>query len=196
MLAGIMVKRIITMTSIVGIILGSLVAPALWGQSAELVQRTGAQGYWIDTATNLMWASKDSDKEYSWKKAMKYCGAFRLAGFSDWRLARLEELQGVFDKHANSPGLDGAKEYHNVSPTTYHIRGGIFLRPYQWTSTEIAGHTRFLNGYAWRFDFGPGDAFDGDEKSFRHRALCVRTPADQQTTSANGATTYQPRAKP
>src|ERR1700722_8967301 len=51
-------------------------------------------GTWTDPATGLMWAAKDNGKDVSWNKAMKYCRDLRLAGFSDWRLAAIDELQG------------------------------------------------------------------------------------------------------
>jgi len=55
---------------------------------------------------------KDNGKDVTWKKAVKYCRDLRLAGDSDWRLASLEELKGIYDKDANAPGLMGlpAKE--------------------------------------------------------------------------------------
>lgn len=43
----------------------------------------------------------------NWKNAVKYCGDLRLAGYSDWRLASLGELEGIYDKDANAPGLMG-----------------------------------------------------------------------------------------
>src|SRR5262249_20769666 len=59
-------------------------------------QETQVRGYWIDPSTGLMWAGKDSGKDMSWKAAVKYCGDLRLAGYSDWRLADMFELQGLY----------------------------------------------------------------------------------------------------
>jgi hypothetical protein len=61
------------------------------------------RGYWIDPATGLMWAGKDNGKDVYWRKARKYCRNLRLGGYSDWRLATIEELQGIYDKNANAP---------------------------------------------------------------------------------------------
>src|SRR5258708_38818255 len=70
-------------------------------------QETQARGFWTDPSTGLMWAGKDSGKDVSWQQAMTYCRNLRLAGYSDWRLANMAELQGIFDSSANSPGLAG-----------------------------------------------------------------------------------------
>jgi hypothetical protein len=134
--------------------------------------------YWVDPATNLMWAGKDNGENVKWKKAVKYCRDLRLAGYSDWRLASLEELQGIYDEKAESPGLMGDKFYHNVSSSMWHIKGGIFLTGSNWTSNRIPDDRGHPSGYAWRFDFNDGRPFNGDEESFTtgKRALCVRGP--------------------
>jgi hypothetical protein len=62
------------------------------------VEETQIRGYWIDPSTGLMWAGKDNGKDVSWNKAIKYCRDLRLAGYSDWRLATIGELEGVYDK--------------------------------------------------------------------------------------------------
>ncbi len=140
------------------------------GQGAA--QDTQARGFWTDPSTGLMWAGKDNGKDVSWKKAMNYCHDLRLAGYSDWRLASLEELKGIYDKDANAPGRAGPGA---GSPFTFHVKGNLFLTGYQWSSTQkiIEGKP---SGYAWRFDFNEGREFGGDELWFStaKRALCVR----------------------
>ncbi len=66
-----------------------------------------ARGYWIDPSTGLMWAGKDNGKNVNWRKAVKYCRDLRLAEYSDWRLATIDELQGIYDYSAKAPGLAG-----------------------------------------------------------------------------------------
>jgi len=61
-------------------------------------QETKARGYWVDPTTRLMWARKDNGKDVNWQKAMKYCSDLRFAGYSDWRLATIHELQGIYDR--------------------------------------------------------------------------------------------------
>lgn len=134
-------------------------------------QETQVRDYWIDPSTGLMWAGKDNGKDVSWHKAMKYCRDLRLAGYSDWRLATIRELQGIYDKDANAPGRGGQ------GAATWHVKGNLFLTGNQWSSTRLVDDRGHPSGYASRFDFNEGRVFNGDELWFytNKRALCVRS---------------------
>ncbi len=82
------------------------------------------RGYWTDPATGLMWAGKDNGKDVNWYNAIKYCRNLRLAGYSDWRLANMFELQPLYDETANAPGLAGR---HDDEPAMWHVKGNLFL---------------------------------------------------------------------
>jgi Protein of unknown function (DUF1566) len=132
---------------------------------------TKAHGYWTDPATGLMWAVKDNGRDVTWHKAVKYCRDLRLAGYSDWRLANMAELQGIYDRTANAPGL-GA---HEIEPTTWHVKGNLFLTAYQWSSNDILDDRGHPSGYAYYFDFNEGKPNE-DQKgysTYKH-ALCAR----------------------
>jgi hypothetical protein len=73
-------------------------------ESQSSAQQTQVRGYWTDPATGLIWAAKDNGKDVSWHNAIKYCRNLHLAGYSDWRLANMFELQPLYDKTANAPG--------------------------------------------------------------------------------------------
>jgi hypothetical protein len=135
-------------------------------------QETQMQSYWIDPSTGLMWAGRDNGNDVSWHKAIKYCRDLRLSGYSDWTLATLGELEGIYDKNANAPGRDGQ------GASTWHVKGNLFLTGNQWSSTRLVDDRGHPSGYAWRFDFNEGRAFGGDELWFytNKRALCVRRP--------------------
>ncbi|HST13037.1 MAG TPA: DUF1566 domain-containing protein [Terriglobales bacterium] len=109
----------------------------------------------------------------SWHKAIKYCRDLRLAGYSDWRLATLGELEGIYDKDANAPGRAGPGAGR---PFTFHVKGNLLLTGNQWSSTRLVDDRGHSSGYAWRFDFNQGQPFGGDELSFytNKHALCVR----------------------
>jgi hypothetical protein len=130
-------------------------------------QETQIPGYWIDPSTGLMWAGKDNGRDVSWKKAMKYCRDLRLAGYSDWRLAAVGELEGIYDKNADAPGL--MRPSGRGTASTWHVKGNLFVTGNQWSSTRSGG-------YASRCDFNEGRVFNGDEVWFytNKRALCVR----------------------
>ncbi len=76
---------------------------------------TQIRGFWVDPSNGLIWAGKDNGKDVSWKGAMKYCRDLRLAGYSDWRLANMAVLQGVFDSSANAPGQAGPRKKPGIS---------------------------------------------------------------------------------
>jgi Protein of unknown function (DUF1566) len=137
---------------------------------ASGAQETQIRGYWIDPSTGLMWAGKDNGRDVNWNKAMKYCRDLRLAGYSDWRLANIGELDRIYDKDANAPGQDGQ------GASTWHVKGNLFLTGNQWSSTRLPGDRGRPSGYAARYDFNEGREFNGDELGFHtfKRALCVR----------------------
>ena len=154
-------------------------APMASAQSATdgkgQAQETQLSSYWIDPSTGLVWAGRDNGKDVSWNKAMKYCRDLRLAGYSDWRLASLGEMEGIYDKNANAPGRAGPG---TGRPFTFHVKGNLFLTGNQWSSTRLVDDRGRPSGYASRFDFNEGRAFNGDELWFHtnKRALCVRGP--------------------
>jgi hypothetical protein len=158
--------------SVAAIIAGAQSVP----EGQGLVQRTQVRGFWTDPSTGLMWAGKDNGKDVNWKNAVKYCRDLRLAGYADWSLATLDELQGIYDKSAESPGENPRSRWHEAEAMTFHVKGNLFLTGDQWSSTQRMDDRGHPSGYAWRFDFNEGRPFGGDELSFytNKRALCVR----------------------
>lgn len=144
------------------------------GQSTA--QEAPARAYWTDPITRLTWASSDNGRDISWKNAMRYCRDLRLADYSDWRLASLGELEGIYDTDLKAPGLMGPSGKGTAS--TWHVKGNLFLTGNQWSSTRLADDRGHPSGYASRFDFNEGRVFNGDEIWFftNKRALCVRSP--------------------
>jgi hypothetical protein len=161
--------------AMIGIFMMSLVVSAAVVQSApqgqEATQETRARGFWTDPSTKLTWAARDSGKDLSYKGAVKYCRDLRLAGFSDWRLATLAELQGIYDKTANAPGLSGP---HGKDPDTWHVKGNLFLTDYEWAydpSGTVGNRQKVFN-----FNEGRSNIESSGFWSSSRRALCVRGP--------------------
>jgi hypothetical protein len=136
------------------------------------------RGFWIDPSTGLMWAGKDNGRDVSWKGAVRYCRDLRLAGYSDWRLATLSELEGIYDKNANAPGLARLGGPAKGSAFTWHVKGNLFLTGDEWSSERSYDDRGHPSGYAYYFDFNEGQRRDdpiGWPYSFANsRALCVR----------------------
>jgi len=103
-----------------------------------------------------MWTAADNGSGVSWLQAQRYCRDLRLAGFRDWTLPSIDELQA----------LVGAAN----AEATYRIRAPIKLTGWQWSSTPGK-----QDGEGWALDFGDGgraSVASGD--SGLNRALCVR----------------------
>jgi hypothetical protein len=163
-------KIVVVLLSIAAIIAGAQSAR----ESQSRAEETQARGFWVDPSTGLIWAGKDNGRDVTWKNAVKYCRDLRSAGNSDWRLASLGELEGIYDKDANAPGLMGPSGKGTAA--TWHVKGNLFLTGNQWSSTQKNDDRGHPSGWAWRFDFNEGRSFDGDEVTFHtnKRALCVR----------------------
>jgi Protein of unknown function (DUF1566) len=160
--------------AMVVVVLLLIVAGAAGAQSSEgqgAAQETQTRGFWTDPSTGLTWAGKDNGKDVSLKSAVKYCRDLRLAGYSDWRLANMAELQGIYDKTANAPGLAGP---HDDVHTMWHVKGNLFLTGYHWANNQ-SGRT---SGFEYYFDFNEGKS-NNQPSGFPYpssfmRALCVR----------------------
>ncbi len=141
----------ITLVSKIAVTFMSLLA------QAALAQEAGAtSGYWIDSNTKLMWTAADNGSGLSRSQAQRYCRELSLAGFKDWTLPSIEDLQGIFD--------------NTQTQGAYHVRGSLKLTGWQWSATPGA-----QEGEGWALDFGDGgraSVADGD--SGLNRALCIR----------------------
>jgi Protein of unknown function (DUF1566) len=131
------------------------------------------RGYWVDPATALMWAGKDNfGRDVNWRQAATYCVELRLAGYADWRLPTIGELEGIYDKSVNAQGLGGQR---NETATTWHVKGEIFLTGHHWSATNSIGVTGRPTKWAYYFDFKNGARLTEEIRfhTFK-RALCVR----------------------
>ena len=139
-----------------------------------VAQETKAPSIWTDPSTALTWAGRDNGKDVSWKGAVKYCRNLRLAGYSNWRPATLAELETIFDRNADAPGLSGSG---NDNLFTYHVKGNLFLTGDEWSSERRYDDRGHLSGYEWYYDFNEGRS-DNEPSGFPYssslkRALCV-----------------------
>jgi hypothetical protein len=85
----------------------------------------------------------------------------------------MAELQGIYDKTANAPGLAGPG---NGRALTRHVKGALFLTGNQWANNQ----DRRTSGYPYYFDFNEGTS-NNQPSGFPYpssfmRALCVRGP--------------------
>jgi len=122
------------------------------GQSTPLAPSLA--GVWTDSETGLMWQSESGQSDRTWPQADSYCRDLRLAGFSDWRLATLNELESVYPHTLSGGGRD-------VQPSSMAI----------WSSEQTPD-----SRHAWYFYFMDARRFSlaVNDSSHGVRALCVR----------------------
>jgi Protein of unknown function (DUF1566) len=119
-----------------------------------------------DNGTGLIWV-KDSScipggtwgkpgfpLAMNWSSAISSCEALNYAGYTDWRLPNIKELQSIIDYGRNGPAIDPVF----ISQSSYY-----------WSSTAVSDG----NDAAWYVLFGFGVVFSGD-KSFTYYVRPVR----------------------
>ena len=115
----------------------------------------------IDKDRKLMWQDDKAviNNKMTWQQARKYCKNLNLAGFSDWRLPTIQELNTIIDSDRYNPAI--AKEFKNVRSKWYE---------WYWTNTFCAD-----NSYrAWKLNFYDGYDFNLYNKNKNGYVRCVR----------------------
>lgn len=109
----------------------------------------------MDNHTGLMWQKADAGSALNWDDALKYAEALTLAGYSDWRLPNIKELQSINDESLTSPSLDRT------------VFGGALPGEY-WSSTTQVNNAASV----WTVDFTYGIAsYRGKTEAVRVRAV-------------------------
>ena len=92
-----------------------------------------------DAKSGLMWSAQDvSTKRLTWAEAKKACEEYRGAGFSDWRLPTIDELETLRDRTRHDPAADPELGLQSA---------------YYWSSTPLASSPSVV---AWGVNFGSG----------------------------------------
>ena len=135
-------------------------------------QETQARGYWIDPSTGLIWTAKDNGNDITWGKAMKYCRKLRLAGYSDWRLPSVDELERIYD----GSGFTAPHPKDVIPILAGRANGGLLLTgAREWSSNRVLDDRGHNTGFAWEYDFPHGRRWkDPLGYTGSLRALCVR----------------------
>lgn len=117
--------------------------------------------------STLIWATKDNGVDIDWRAAHAYCEQLELAGFDDWRLPGLEELETLLEPMAR-------KEFS--TPDEVALSACC-----PWSTLRKDDRA------AWSFNFKFRKPFTGSmTHTFELRALCVRDalPADEWVPEA------------
>ncbi|NQU84589.1 MAG: DUF1566 domain-containing protein [Mariniphaga sp.] len=96
-----------------------------------------------DEATGLMWTQDDSNKGMTWKDGLEYAEGLEFAGYSDWRLPDIKELQRIV-YYTRAPDATSSAAIDTVFNCTDIINeAGQIDYPYFWSSTT---HANMNNG--------------------------------------------------
>lgn len=163
---------------------------------ASVAQETQARGYWVDPFTGLMWAAKDNGKRVSWHKATKYCRRLRLAGYSDWKLASIDQLESLVDLKAYATQRVGDTDILHWNGNL-QVDGGLQLTgDRQWSSSPLIDVDGRPDGaHYWYFDFRRGwreKGFEDIAEGDTAYALCVRESARSKSSNGVAKTAAQP----
>ena len=110
----------------------------------------------IDNGTGLTWQRLHVQLPMSWVDALGTCEGLQLAGYDDWRLPTLKELQTIVDERRLEPSID-LDAFPGTPPEWF------------WSSTPIAWPPD--QGWATSYTDGYASIHDFDEL---HRVRCVR----------------------
>lgn len=95
-----------------------------------------------DTFLNLMW-QKNQDERKSYNDVLKMLPTYNLAGYNDWRLPTLQELNSIFDdSHENGSWyFDEFFEHDKLKPPILqHITSNLFKNTYVWVKNFNFGY--------------------------------------------------------
>jgi hypothetical protein len=130
----------------------------------DAIYDTSTAGIVRDTVSDLTWQRGRVDVgTYSWAEARSYCSNLTLAGFTDWRLPTLAELESLVDYSRSSPAIN-ATAFPGTEPSLpeYYVWG-------YWSSSIWQGESTKY----WAVDFANGaPSYVSDFRGYAVR--CVR----------------------
>jgi len=113
--------------------------------------KDNGDGTVTDEATGLMWmkadsgalkAGKNKDGKLNWREALAWAENLEYAGYSDWRLPNVKELQSIVD-YTRSPATTNSAAIDPVfQVTSFVAEGGRQDYPFYWSGTTHAGLSR------------------------------------------------------
>ena len=70
---------------------------AVRGAQTPLSLTDNGDGTITDNATGLMWMQATADDKMNWPDALAWCENLSLAGYDDWRLPTIKEMESIVD---------------------------------------------------------------------------------------------------
>ena len=107
-----------------------------------------------DTSTGLMWMQNDNGSGILWENALSYAENFSFAGFSDWRLPDVKELQSIID-YSRSPSTTNSAAINPIfNCTQITNEAGVTDYPFYMSSTTFSSQIPTRGTHACYVSFG------------------------------------------
>ena len=118
----------------------SIYVRAVRGEQSQSAYVDNGDGTVTDTSTSLMW-QKATSYTY-WEQALSYCENLSLAGYNDWRLPTIKELQSLVDYSRVHPAINTTFFPDTISSVYWSSTSS---EDYPYSAWEID----FSGGYVW-----------------------------------------------
>ena len=131
-----------------------------------------SNGTTTDSLTNLMWQKIPYSDSLTWENALIYSDSLTLAGYIDWRLPNIKELQSINDEKFYKPSVDTS--FFKLTNNKKY-----------WSGSTLKNQT---NTQAWFLNTQYGIT-SYDEKIRRNLVICVRNSSNvnnKYTFNGNG----------
>jgi len=155
-----------------------------------------------DKATGLMWmkldsgklkAGKNKDGKMNWQQALDWAESLEYAGYSDWRLPNVKELQSIVD-YTRSPATTNSAAIDPIFQTTSFIaEGGQKDYPNYWTGTTHASLSRAST--AAYVAFGRSFGWMQNRRTGQYMLMDVHGAGSQRSDPKSGDPSRFPRGR-
>ena len=164
--------------------------------------KDNGNGTVTDKATGLMWmtvdsgklkAGKNKDGKLNWQEALDWAQNLEYAGYSDWRLPNVKELQSIVD-YTRSPATTNSAAIDPVFQTTSFIaESGKKDYPFYWSGTTHASLSRAST--AAYVAFGRSYGWMRNRRSGQYTLMDVHGAGSQRSDPKSGDASNFPRGR-
>jgi hypothetical protein len=155
--------------------------------------KDNGNGTVTDEATGLMWmkadsgkskAGKNKDGKLNWQEALDWAGNLEYAGYSDWRLPNIKELQSIVD-YKRSPATTNSGAIDPIfQMTSFIAESNQKDYPCYWSGTTHASLTRA--GTAAYVAFGRSFGWMRNRRSGEYKLMDVHGAGSQRSDPKAG----------